>query len=90
MQGYHIEVRPRIRDAYGMNLPQGCQLHPDCYSCPYPDCMLTVHGTPNKSIIRHMELQRQIPKLRRQGMSIKNIARALHADKVTVNKILMR
>lgn len=35
----------------------GCELHNDCFTCPYPDCELSDHGHPRKTFILRQKVK---------------------------------
>lgn len=60
----------------------GCSLHPDCFTCPFPDCREDlVNG---EQSIRVQVLAQKATWLRRQGLRWGMIARQLGVSEVTL------
>jgi len=65
---------------------EGCDLYPSCLSCPLPRCKFDEGVKRTKTKLRAMKVKR----MRDEGMSTKEIAKALGVSQRTVQRLLRR
>jgi len=66
MRGTHLKgARPT-------HISNGCSLHYDCFTCPYPDCIVG-----RKDVMRNLEARAEAQRLKKDGYSTEQIAERL-------------
>jgi len=65
---------------------KGCELFPSCLSCPFPDC-LEEEPWGKERFLKRRRAQRML-ELKREGKSVKEIARIFGVSKRTVQRWL--
>lgn len=63
-------------------VPDGCDLHPTCSTCPFPDCEYSYHGAEigKARLARAKARREEAIKLASEGWKVKDIAEHLGVD----------
>lgn len=63
----------------------GCNLHPNCFTCPYPDCVVSYDGT---KLNPTLERQAVVLAGVKQGMSLAGIASIVGENAYKTGRIM--
>ena len=91
--GQPLRERPGLRGSRGDMLPErrgyrddGCEIHPECLTCPLPRCRYDEPGGLNGMLDRMRD--REVVRLRTKGAAVEEIAEVFGVSRRTVFRIL--
>jgi len=71
---------------HAATVPNGCYIHPDCFTCPREDCVLST-GNLHRHQEKRERMQR-LEELHKSGASVEEMARRENLSAISMRQIL--